>query len=698
MRALLIPILLFLLAPSAPAKFVLCCDESNDLFRAMPVEHSLRAASPDEALNVAPQGGAVLVLADGYPDHPTVLPRDFQQRARDKDLRIFVEFTSDLGDPSKTTTWERGVVTSDFFGHLLPRLRILALHDCRYIAITATNPHLVISRVAGYDTAVYGVAKDQSPLLLATDDGNTLIAATKLSNFLTARYAPAAEWKIIWQSILHHLAPNEHVELNITPTVHPALGKDEPAPPTLERDAFTRAARFYTNSKLLVSKQREPEIHRLLAAGVENIETPKQDQPADGTLGILEGYSSQIRIDGSQQQRAVLRADCNAEAAMVLALGDGQQRPIAANLLDFVFSPKMQTLGRLDPRHPAFGLIAWGAVSPAWMIANYGDDNARVILAAILASASLKTDRFDEPIVRALYANLRTTGTLGFRGDRIDIPALEQLGWKHFHDAETTNFSPHFEAGLWACNLWAYRATGDRAFLTRTATAIAMMMDAYAKKEWRWMDNIERSRMLLTLAWLVRIDDTPEHRRWLYTIASDLLDAQHESGAIAERFGHAAGGHFQVPASNEAYGTTETPLIQKVGDPVSDQLYTTGFALFALHEAVAAGFSQFQQAEDKLADYLCRIQVRSDKHKELDGGWFRAFDFGRWDYWASSADAGWGAWSMEAGWAPAWTAATLALRQQKQSFWDMTAASRIKNKLEQVQADMSVNDGSPLKR
>jgi hypothetical protein len=139
-------------------------------------------------------------------------------------------------------------------------------------------------------------------------------------------------------------------------------------------------------------------------------------------------------------------------------------------------------------------------------------------------------------------------------------------------------------------------------------------------------------------------------------------------------------------------------LIQQNGDPVSDQLYTTGFALSALHEAAACGVANLKASEDKLANYLCRIQIRSEKFPHLDGGWFRAFDYQRWDYWASSADAGWGAWSVEAGWGPAWTAATLALRERQTTLWDITAKSNVKGKIEKVRADMAQNDGSPLKR
>jgi hypothetical protein len=94
---------------------------------------------------------------------------------------------------------------------------------------------------------------------------------------------------------------------------------------------------------------------------------------------------------------------------------------------------------------------------------------------------------------------------------------------------------------------------------------------------------------------------------------------------------------------------------------------------------------------------LCRIQIRSEKLPYLDGGWFRAFDFGRWDFFASSADLGWGAWSVEAGWGPAWTAATLALRERKTTMWEMTESTRIKDRLDSVRAEMVQNDGGPFK-
>jgi hypothetical protein len=203
--------------------------------------------------------------------------------------------------------------------------------------------------------------------------------------------------------------------------------------------------------------------------------------------------------------------------------------------------------------------------------------------------------------------------------------------------------------------------------------------------------------MLLPLAWLVRVDDTGEHREWLNRVAEDMLKDQAPCGAIAERLRAAGGGgHYVVPKTNEDYGTSETPLLQQGGDPVSDQLYTTGFALLGLHEAAAAtGDAKLREAENRLAEFLVRIQVRSEKIPYTDGTWFRAFDFGRWDYWASSADMGWGAWSIESGWGPAWIPIVFGLREKETSLWELTASSKIAKHMGAVSTLMKLNDGRP---
>jgi len=121
--------------------------------------------------------------------------------------------------------------------------------------------------------------------------------------------------------------------------------------------------------------------------------------------------------------------------------------------------------------------------------------------------------------------------------------------------------------------------------------------------------------------------------------------------------------------------------------------------LLALHEAAAATNDPFyHQAEDKLAAFLCRVQTRSQRFPYLDGAWFRAFDYGRWDYWSGSGDIGWGAWCVEAGWGQAWATAALALRIRNTSMWEMTKGLDIARHLGPVRQQMAENEGGPWTR
>ena len=95
--------------------------------------------------------------------------------------------------------------------------------------------------------------------------------------------------------------------------------------------------------------------------------------------------------------------------------------------------------------------------------------------------------------------------------------------------------------------------------------------------------------MILPLAWLVRVEDTEEHRSWLNRVCDDLLSNQVASGAIREELGSNDKGKYGAPASNKDYGTNEAPLIHTNGDPVADMLYTSNFAFFSLNEAAKVG-------------------------------------------------------------------------------------------------------------
>ncbi|HPN33374.1 MAG TPA: discoidin domain-containing protein [bacterium] len=662
------------------------CRSDNDLYQALVDGGALypRFDTPMAAVEAAEVGSGVLILADEYPAKPTAVETALFDAAAKKKLRLYVEYPSSLPDipigESKEDRLLRGVVLSNIFGESLPPMRIVGVNGCRYMPMKAENPHLVLARVAGVGTAVFGLADTQAePLLFDHPRGDVLVSTSKLSNFVTGRFMPDDAWLTIWQTILRRLRPDSaEVSLSWTPTVRPSYGRDEPLPEDVELQALRRSTDWLTKNRMLRHSAWPKQMLDWSLRYNTVRDMPGPDCPeGDGSLGILEGFSSTIRADGSQPMRYAVRTDCMSETAMQLVLDEAvTNRPeaerktllrIAANLNDYIFGKSgLANVHRLNPEHPAYGLVGWEMDTPD---GYWGDDNARSILGMLAVSCLRKENRWNDSIAKVLLGNFRITGVYGYRVECLQNFHLERDGWKHHWQGDHVKYSPHMEAWLWPCFLWAYEKTRFEPFLSRTETGARMLVEAYPK--WFWVNRsgaIERARAILPLAWLVRVKDTPQHRRWLRKIAEDLIALQDSSGAIRETIGD--GGHGTP--SNASYGTEETSLIQTNDDSVSDMLYTCNFALIGLHEAAAAtGDKFYADAEDKLAKFLCRIQIRSEKHPELDGAWYRAFNFRNWDYWASNSDWEWGPWCTETGWTQPWIAGTLALRRMKSSLWDL---------------------------
>ena len=669
------------------------CGEDNDLFRVARSSGIVcsRHHHAEQAVAQAPWGSGVLILAEDYPNSITHVSPQVYQRAARKDLKLYVEFPSfvpglSVGEPRHVAygkyhnVLDRAVVASEAFAPALQRLRILNLHNCIYVPMQSHSAELVLARVAGFDTAVYGLPHGGvHPILFQHPNHPILVATTKLSEFVKGRYAPSEAWRYVWRFVFEWLFPNQQLALlRWTPALHPTLGKSQPLTEDAERDAFRRGVAWFSHAKLFVAPAWKKVIYESPSAR-GRLRDPLPSWPlGDGSDGILEGFSSAIEWDGTQPVGWDLRTDCACEVSMAIGFsGVIEKKPgnsrIAASLNDFIYFNSILASGpRGDPSSPSFGLLGWSL--PDAVGVYYGDDNARSMLGTLAAAGVLPSDRWGEKVLRCMLANLRTTGALGFRRNYLTENELQKFGWRHFYDEKFVNYHPHYQAYPWACFLRAYEKTQYAPFLERARTAIRMTMAAYPN-HWRWTNGLqqERARMLLPLAWLIRLKDTPEHRGWLRRIAGDLISFQDKSGAIREEIGSVGEGQYGPPKSNEQYGTSEAPLLQQNGDPVSDLLYTVNFAFLGLHEAFAATRDPFYVcAENKLAKFLCRVQIQSEKQPELAGGWFRAFDYERWDYWASASDWGWGPWSIETGWTLSWICGVLAMRDQNTSLWEVT--------------------------
>ena len=460
-------------------------------------------------------------------------------------------------------------------------------------------------------------------------------------------------------------------------------GRTAPLPATARLTSIRKGVQWFDNGRFLIHPSWRADWEKYGSNGLKPVGPPvSQSKPSgDGSLGILEGHTSTILYDGSQLYRYWMRADVQGEASMTLAaagrlLNNEKYKQESANILNYLFkTSNMRAGAKNDPASPAYGLIGWATTNAGTF---YGDDNSRAILGAIAASSYLHTDEWDKQLAEAIMGNFRTTGRQGFRGERLEEGDIIKNGWPFYYNRDLRHPSPHFESWMWACYLWLYSKTKYEPLLARTKEAIRITMESYPDK-WLWGSSLQtqRARMILPLAWLIRIEDTEEHRRWLDRIATDMLSYQDSCGAIREEIGKGKG-MFKELKKNSDYGADEGSLIFRNGEKISCQLYTNNFALFSLNEAARATEDpRYVNATRRLSDYLTRIQVQSSKHKDLDGAWFRAFDYGKWDYWASNSDAGWGAWCTLTGWIQSWIVTTQVQIQEKQSFWELTKTSGI---------------------
>lgn len=697
---LFVCVLLLLVGCDGKRTIYYCGSEQNEIFRLLKSEgFRLKTYETPEALiEHAGKGDGAIIVCDTYPKEPLKISAQAYEQAKQKGLKLYLEYPASLpdieiGKDDFHGLLERAVVTEAFPGKDLKAMDILGVNDCYTRVAKVDRPLLVLARVAGFDKAEYGIDDVDTYPLLCENDG-MLIGFTKLSNFQKGRYAPVASWQSLWKYIVSFVTDNPDFAFSQPwpSDVKPMYGENEPLPSDAKREMISRGTEWFFNGRFLVDPSwKELQLQRQGDGLMPVARALSADAKiGNGSLGILEGHASNIYYDGEQDFRYWLRADVQGEVAFALASGGDllkkkEYQEVSGNLMEYVLKNSSYRAGkRLDEKSPVYGLIGWSDTHP---YVFYADDNARLVLGLIGASSFMNEDKWNKEIVENILANFRLSSVNGFFGGRLEEPAILKNGWKFYAGRpDLMNPHPHFESWMWACYLWLYDKTGYQPLLEKAEKAIRLTMEAYPDG-WKWTNGIqqERARMILPLAWLVRVSDTQEHREWLDKVVQRLLENQQSCGAIREELGDSRTGSYDKARSNKDYGVTEAPLISKNGDPVADMLYTSNFAFFSLNEAArATGNQQYKDAVTKLSDFLTRIQVKSDQYAHLDGAWFRAFDYSRWDYWASNADHGWGAWSTLTGWIQSWILGTQVLIENDISFWEKTKNMEVKPVMDEV--------------
>lgn len=675
-------------APARQRQRALWCVAADDNDLASLLEREgfrlKRGSNVKQVLSRAPKGASVLLLADGQ-RQPRILTNQDISLIREKRLRVFADFTalSDTLPRLREATVER-VVVKEPMGSLKP-MDLLTVNRARFIEADTVRPLLVLARVVGFDDAVFGLTDTRVYSLVDHPVENIFVSTACLSDFSKLRLMPEDRWQTFWEAMLTQLTGHETVFHSWPSRVRPAYSKDEPLPDTARLHAVRKGIEWFYSGHFLV----HPSWKAAYLDKYQSTEPPlgpavPADAPVgDGSAGVLEGHGSAIDADGKQAYRYWLRTDVHGESAMAFALaakllGQKEYDRVASRLIDYALA--QATAGpRSDTLSPSYGLISWGFPGFTKDV-YYGDDNARFLLGALLAAHLMNEKRWNKKLRDAIDANFQTTSRDGFRGARLEERDIQKNGRSFYQERHLVNPHPHYESWMWAVYLWLYSQTGEEEFLTLSEKGIAQTMKAYPVG-WRWTNGIqqERARMVLPLAWLYRVAPTAEHRGWLYRILADLKVNQVACGAIREELGDPSKGDFGGPKSNAQYGRGEAPLIFKNGDPVADMLYTSNFAIFGLNEAArATGDPDVIGMAENLANFLVRIQANSTDCRDVDGAWYRAFNYRDWNWWASNSDAGWGNLSTLTGWIQSWITGTLAMMQMNTSYWELTHNNKIK--------------------
>lgn len=632
-------------------KLTICAQKETDLARCLRENgyEFFNETSVEKAILTAEEGSGVAILADTYPVPSIVVPGELLEKARKKNLRLYVEFPKEIGNDSfgepQPAEYERVVCNSGFFGENLPQDTILMINGCYYLDAGKREALLSLAKVAGYDRIVFGMPEKHVPILFFYDE-NVMVSTTALSNFITARHAPVREIGGMWKSLLLWLT-GYVLHLTWEPTVGVAYSKEEKLPENYLEHAIERNTAWFQDYALYAH-------------------TP--------LIGVFEGFESGINYKGRQAIRNCVRADCISETAMVMALSSRrsnniEERRTAKRLADYVFS---DSFFNNDPKKDIYGLIDWFTGNKTY----YGDDNARILLAGMVTANELGDMSWNDRILKCALANLRTSAQTGFReGSIFEKDFSNGKTWRDFYnDKEYTSYAPHYQCYIWVVYLWMYALTDYREFFDKAKNAIRMCMQTYPDG-WQWTNSLtaEISRMLLPLSLLVRLENNGENREWLRRIVDDILAQMQDCGAVQDMFGALEMGTYPPPQSNESYGTSEASLIQENGNPATDLLYSTNWTFIGLYEAsITLKDQRLRETVQKMAEFFCRIQVRSKKHPYLDGAWMRSFDFRKWEYWGSSADIGWGAWSVESGWTNSWIVSTMMLMERDKSMFDLS--------------------------
>ena len=251
---------------------VVTSDPSNDLVKTLNANYNgvKVYSSLDTALKNAESDKTkgIMVLADNYPNSTTAITESQAAAIYNLGIRIYIEYPSnnvDLGISGYSGTgvmgYDRAIVT-DAAALGIPEYSLLYVHGAQYVKKTdISRSWLVNATVVGYDTVEFydeatGALTDCTPysMLEVNANGNVLVASTKLSQFISARYAPYARWQSLWHSVFSWVAGKDKADVTLptwTAKLNANYGPDEELADNAYSEAVRLNTEWFLNSGLL---------------------------------------------------------------------------------------------------------------------------------------------------------------------------------------------------------------------------------------------------------------------------------------------------------------------------------------------------------------------------------------------------------------------------------------------------------------
>ncbi len=369
----------------------------------------------------------------------------------------------------------------------------------------------------------------------------------------------------------------------------------------------------------------------------------------DGSEGVYENVHSLTR-----RIRRDHRPDCHAHTALMCYLyskhtGDTTWEARAHKLLEYLFCEGYQDM---DPQSATYGFWKWFRYPGSKPGKVFTDDNAWVCLVLLYLYRQTGREQYKKRGLLTAQALLETQHANGLRPEQFDGDELRAHGRKWARQQQV-NMNPHFQSITHAAYLQAYIVSGDDAYLDTAYRGTMYLLDHTGELQFMYSETSGYTRLLLALAILVRYRPEAKLYDAIASVIVYLRQHAHPLGAIAE-------------ADNpdpERYGKEDAGVFIHNGEGIADLLYTNNFLLMNLWELWKATQDEtVHTMYENVRDFVSKVQLQSDNPR-FNGGWMRAFDLNRGEYFGNNGDTGWGPYCMESGWTNALLGVGLLMEQ-----------------------------------